>query len=200
MELWALGLIVGLIIAATAAFIWLALLLKSHGSSNPGQPVSEQAAKQLFSPDFISELHDKIRAEFSVAINKHADDARLELEKAIVTLHQQIAEQLQNSVRHEFTQFEHSITNAKELLTSTATKGQEALEQQQKTILQSYEHDLDVQKNHRLTQFEEKMTDIVSQYVLSAVGSETEGKDQLAQILRELDNHKSQIIEDMRRD
>ena len=197
MELWALGLIVGSILAATAAFLWMASQLRS--AKPPSVPsLPDQVVQQLLTPAFIEDLRKQIHQELTHSMATQADESRQQLVSKLDGLHHQIAQQLQSSVQQEFGKYEASIASAKDLIAVTATKGQEALQQQQQTILHAYEHDLEVQKNNRLLQFDERMTDIISQYVLSALGRETEGKDQLAQILHELENHKEQIVEDMR--
>lgn len=198
MDIVILVFIVGLIVSATIAFLWIALQIKDLHQKPAENPLSESLVQQIVTPEFLSDIKGQILQELTRTLGEQSEQSRKHLAESLSHVHELIAEELRRTVQKEFSNYQISIANAKDLVISTATKGQETIQQQQQTILHAYEHDLEVQKHAQLAMFEQRMVDIITQYVLSAVGRETEGKDQLAQILRDLEDHKEQIIQDMR--
>lgn len=198
MDIVTLVLIVGLIVSATIAFLWTALQIKDLHQKPAENQLPESLVRQIVTPEFLSDIRAQILQELTRSLGEQSEQSRKHLAESLSHVHEHIADELRRTVQKEFSSYQTSIANAKELLVSTATRGQETIQQQQQTILHAYEHDLEVQKHAQLAMFEQRMTDIITQYVLSAVGRETEGKDQLAQILKDLEEHKEQIIQDMR--
>lgn len=198
MDIAALVLVIGLILSATAAFLWLAFKVKDLQAKPPSTSLPQEFVQQIITPEFMADIKAKILTELTRSMGGQAEAARKQLTDNLAHLHEHIADELRHSIDAEFNKYQESINNAKDLLVTSATKGQESLREQQQTILKAYEHDLEVQKHARITQLDERLADIITQYVLSAVGRQTEGKDQLAAILRDLEDHKQQITEDMR--
>ncbi len=198
MDIAVLVLIVGLIVSATIAFLWAALQIKDLHQRPANNALPESIVQEVITPDFLNDIRTHILQELTRSLGVQSEQSRKHLADSLSHVHELVADELRRTVQKEFSNYQTSIANAKDLLVSTATKGQETIQQQQQTILQAYEHDLEMQKHAQMAMFEGRMADIITQYVLSAVGRETEGKDQLAQILRDLDDHKEQIMQDMR--
>lgn len=198
MELWALGLIVGLIVAATSAFIWLGLSLRLRQSANDYiTDTPDRAVDQIFTPEFADELRNKARQDFAELLKIHASQMHEQLVQATGELNGHVDHKLQQLIHQEFAKYQDVIANAHSSVASLSSNSQQEIDNHQQTLKLSIERDLEAQKKQRIEHFEENMADIINNYVLTAIGQQADGKDAAEQIINELESRKQQIVEDM---
>src|SRR5690606_30655662 len=106
-------------------------------------------------------------------------------------------EEVTNKLQQEFTKYEESIADAKELAVEAIAKTQDAIEQQHKVMSQQLTKGLAQEKARITKHFEENMADIVSHYVLAAIGDQIDLTDQLEFIIAGLEENKKAIVKDM---
>lgn len=199
MELWQLGLILGSIAASTAAFVWLALSGGGgkKGKNDPYSEMAERDVEHIFNETFREELRNRGRLHFEKIIGENAMFLQQDLRLTTSQLNEFMKNEITQKLQEEFSKYEESITDAKQLAIDSINKTQEAIEEQRKSMSEQLAKELAAEKVRLTKRFEEDMADIVNHYVLASVGDQIDLNDQLEYILASLEENKEAIIKDI---
>ena len=202
MSLVEFAVIVGSLLAATSAFIFVALRLGS-GSTRHGDPtknILEGAStdvEHLFNEEFREELRNRGRLHFEKIIGENSMFLQQDLRLTTSELNEFMKNEITRKLTDEFERYQQSIDDAKDLAVESITKTQAAIEQQREMMSQQLTKEVTDEKARMLKRFRENMADIVNHYVLAAVGNQIDLNDQLEFILSDLEAHKKDIISDI---
>jgi hypothetical protein len=203
-NIWGLVVVLGSITASTFAFIWLAL--RQGGSGKGGKPknaqelLSEKAeadVEHIFNDEFREELRNRGRLHFEKIIGENAMFLQQDLRLTTSQLNEFMKAEITKKLQEEFTKYEESITDAKQLAIDAITKTQETIEQQRQMMSQQIQQEIAKEQARMIKQFEDNMADIVNHYVLAAIGDQIDLNDQLEFILSDLETNKEAIIRDI---
>lgn len=200
MEVWELGLILGSLLAATLAFVWLAVRMGggvSKSAKDPYTELAEQDVEHIFNDEFREELRNRGRLHFEKIIGENAMFLQQDLRLTTSQLNEFMKTEITRKLQEEFAKYEESITDAKQLAIDSINKTQEAIEQQRTIMSQQLSQELANEKARLVKRFEENMADIVNHYVLAAIGDQIDLNDQLEYILTDLETNKAAIIRDI---
>ncbi len=202
MDTWAIGALLGTLLAATAAFIWMAFELKDSGHSK--QKHSEDFAhdaeadvERIFNDTFREELRNRGRLHFEKIIGENAMFLQQDLRLTTSELNEYMKQEMTRTLKEEFAKYEQSITDAKQIAIDSITKTQEAIEQQRQLLSEQLQKQFEEAKAQLVKRFEENMADIVNHYIMATIGDQIDLNDQLEYILNDLENNKQAIIEDV---
>lgn len=205
MEIWQLGLIVGSLAASTLAFVWMALQTgsgdpkkkKGKSGQDPYTELAERDVEHIFNETFREELRNRGRLHFEKIIGENAMFLQQDLRLTTSQLNEFMKNEITRKLQEEFTKYEESITDAKQLAIDSINKTQAAIEQQRQIMSQQLAKELAEEKARLAKRFEENMADIVNHYVLAAIGDQIDLNDQLEYILAHLEENKEAIIKDI---
>lgn len=203
MELWAVVAILGMLAAATAAFVWLALRLHPTPTQtkNKGQQygeAAEQDVEHIFNDEFREELRNRGRLHFEKIIGENAMFLQQDLRLTTSQLNEYMKGEITRTLQEEFAKYEESITDAKQLAIDSIEKTQTAIEQQRQILNEQLRKQVAEEKTRLISAFEQNMAGIINHYVLAAVGNQIDLTDQLDYILNELQDNKEAIIDDLK--
>jgi hypothetical protein len=201
-----LVLVIGSILSATAAFIWMAWRTGKSPSSKDkkGNPLQqlEGAAKEdvehIFNDEFREELRNRGRLHFEKIIGENAMFLQQDLRQTTTQLNDYMRSEITRTLQQEFKKYEQSITDAKQLALDSIEKTITTIEQQRSFLKQQLVTQSEAQKAQIVKRFEEEMAGIINHYVLRAIGNQIDLSDQLDYILAELENNKQAIVEDIK--
>ncbi|PID31867.1 hypothetical protein CR970_03255 [Candidatus Saccharibacteria bacterium] len=204
MTLWALLLVLASILASASAFIWLALRMDG-GRGGKKSPVVDQAisdrteedVEHIFNDEFREELRNRGRLHFEKIIGENAMFLQQDLRLTTSQLNEYMKSEITRKLQEEFTKYEQSITDAKQMALESITKTQEAIEQQRKVMVEQLQEEINTEKARLIQRFQENLADIVNHYVLAAIGDQIDLNDQLEYILSDLEANKDAIIRDI---
>jgi hypothetical protein len=199
-----LVLIIGALLSAAAAFIWLALRVesgpkKSKELQNPDiTGAAKEDVEHIFNDDFREELRNRGRLHFEKIIGENAMFLQQDLRQTTTQLNDYMRAEITRTLQEEFKKYEQSITDAKQIALESIEKTVTTIEQQRQFLEQQLKAQSDAQKARIIARFEEEMASIVNHYVLKAVGNQIDLTDQLDFILSELEANKTAILEDIK--
>lgn len=203
-----LVLVIGSLLSATAAFIWLAMRIKSGpvtSGKDPKTPTSQlidQAAKEdvdhIFNDEFREELRNRGRLHFEKVIGENAVFLQQDLRQTTSQLDDYLKTEITRTLQDEFKKYEQTITEAKQIAADSIEKTVATIEQQRKFLESQMQAQSDAQKARLLARFETEMAGIVNHYIMRAIGNQIDLSDQLEFILTELENNKAAILEDVK--
>lgn len=198
-------LVVGSLLAATAAFIWLALVIRRQAPSDPQRLIAgiEGAAKNdvehIFDEEFREELRNRGRLHFEKIIGENAMFLQQDLRQTTTQLNDYMRTEITRTLQIEFKKYEQSIADAKQIALGSIEKTITTIEQQRQFLETQMQTQSQAQKARILAQFEKDMAGIINHYVLRAIGDQIDLSDQLDYILSELESNKAAILEDIKR-
>lgn len=199
-------LIVGSLLAASGAFIWLALKLEGGGKKTKGKAVQTQltAAAQedvehIFNTEFREELRNRGRLHFEKILGENAMFLQQDLRQTTTQLNDYMRAEITRTLQEEFKKYEQSIVDAKQIAIDSIEKTVATIEQQRQFLEQQMQSQSEAQKNRIISRFEAEMATIVNHYVLLAIGNQIDLTDQMDFILGEMQANKQAIIEDIKR-
>jgi hypothetical protein len=202
-------LIVGALLAAALAFIWLAWKLEGGvsakpkaGSQNPDQQLNAAAkedVEHIFNTEFREELRNRGRLHFEKILGENAMFLQQDLRQTTTQLNDYMRAEITRTLQEEFKKYEQSITDAKQIALDSIEKTVATIEQQRQFLEQQMKSETDAQKEHLVKRFEAEMATIVNHYVLQAIGNQIDLSEQMDFILGEMQNNKQAIMEDIKR-
>lgn len=194
-------LIAGSLMAATAAFIYLAVKVNSTPSrkerGNGYGEAAEKDVERIFNEDFREELRNRGRLHFEKIIGENAMFLQQDLRLTTSQINEHMKQEINKTLQEAFDKYEESITDAKQIALDSIQKTQQAVEQQRQVMNQQLQKEVASEKQRILERFETNMAAIINHYVLEAVGNQINLEDQLEFILSELERNKKEIIEDI---
>jgi hypothetical protein len=204
--LW-LALIVGALLAATLAFVWVAVRLgrsplSGRGKPKPGEQgdfdkAAEEDVEHIFNDQFREELRNRGRLHFEKIISENAMFLQQDLRLTTSQLNEYMKGEITRTLQEEFSKYEQSITDAKQMAIDALQKTNDVIDEQRKGLGVQLEKEVADEKARLIAQFEQNMADIVNHYVLAAIGNQIDLTDQLEYILSELETNKQAILEDV---
>lgn len=173
---------------------------QSSGSSVHQTQVEEIDANinKIFNDEFREELRNRGRLHFEKIIGENAMFLQQDLRLTTSQLNDYMKQEITKTLKEEFTKYEQSINDAKQLAIDSIAKTQKAIEQQREILGKQLDEQVAAEKDRVLTRFEKNMAEIVNHYVLAAIGNQIDLNDQLEFILGELEANKKDIIEDIK--
>jgi hypothetical protein len=198
-------LVIGSLLSATLAFIWVAWRLGSGAKlvdEKITQDLENKADKDvehIFNNEFREELRNRGRLHFEKIIGENAMFLQQDLRQTTSQLNDYMRAEITRTLQDEFKKYEQSIVDAKQLALDSIEKTITTIEQQRALLEQQLLTQSESQKAHIVQAFEKDMSGIVNHYVLRAIGSQIDLSDQLEYIMAELEENKSAILEDIKR-
>jgi hypothetical protein len=208
MNMGGLILIVGSLLAASGAFIWLARKIEGGGlgtKPKAGGPADQLTTKaqedveHIFNTEFREELRNRGRLHFEKILGENAMFLQQDLRQTTTQLNDYMRAEITRTLQEEFKKYEQSIVDAKQIALDSIEKTVATIEQQRQFLEQQMKSETDAQKARLIARFEGEMATIVNHYVLQAIGNQIDLSDQMDFILGEMQSNKQAIIEDVKR-
>ncbi|MEO6513779.1 MAG: hypothetical protein ABIR37_03755 [Candidatus Saccharimonadales bacterium] len=198
-----LALILGCLGASGLAFIWLAVRMggvgMAHREAQLGsvEKAAEDDVEHIFNNEFREELRNRGRLHFEKIIGENAMFLQQDLRLTTSQLNEYMKAEITKKLKEEFAKYEESIMDAKQLAIESIQKTNAAIDEERQTLSTQLEKEMADQKTRLISHFEQNMADIINHYVLAAVGNQIDLSDQLEFILRDLEENKQAILEDI---
>lgn len=206
MDIYSLAAVLVAVASVTVAFIWLALRVSGGGASQSGNKSgtdtyldqAEADVEHIFNDEFREELRNRGRLHFEKIIGENAMFLQQDLRLTTSQLNQFMKDEITRKLQDEFSKYEESITDAKQMAIESITKTQEAIEEQRQMMGQQLLKEIETEKARMVKRFEENLGDIVNHYVLAAIGNQIDLNDQLDYIISDIEANKDVILQDLR--
>lgn len=202
MDIYSLAAILIGIATFAIALIWLIVRVNQEADMKKAAEGSyfdqaEEDVEHIFNDEFREELRNRGRLHFEKIIGENAMFLQQDLRLTTSQLNEFMKDEITKKLQEEFSKYEESIMDAKQLAVDSITKTQEAIEEQRQTMGQQLTNEIDAEKKRMLKRFEENIGDIVNHYVLAAIGDQIDLNDQLDYIISDIESHKDVIIQDL---
>ena len=160
--------------------------------------IAKEDVEHIFNEDFREELRNRGRLHFEKIIGENAMFLQQDLRLTTSQLNEFMKNEISGVLKEEFSKYEQSISDAKQLAIESIQKTQTTIEQQRELLTQQLNEQMATEKSRSMQRFESHMADIVNHYVLEAVGEQIDLSEQLEFILSQMERNKEAIINDIR--
>lgn len=208
MTIWTLTLVVGSLLAATIAFMWLAVRIgngsgggakrKAADNNQDITKAAEDDVEHIFNDTFREELRNRGRLHFEKIISENAMFLQQDLRLTTSQLNEYMKGEITRTLQDEFLKYEQSITDAKQLAIEALQKTNDVIDEQRAHLSEQLDIEVAKEKERLITQFQTNMGDVVNHYIVAAIGNQIDLSDQLEYILNDLEMNKAAILEDIR--
>ena len=209
MQLWQFIFIIGTVFAVSGWLIFVTLRSKTTKKSKSirnddvqsGQTNFDDATAEdvehIFNDEFREELRNRGRLHFEKIIGENAMFLQQDLRLTTSQLNEYMKSEITRTLKEEFSKYEESIMDAKQLAVDSISKTQRAIEEQREILGKNLEVQVAAEKKRLQERFEKNMGEIVNHYIMTAIGDQIDLSDQLEYILGQLEQNKADIIEDI---
>jgi hypothetical protein len=210
MTIWWLAFILGSLAAVFLGFIWIIVSLSRLQSADPKSKkksvaeldktyadMAEEEVDHLFNKEFREELRNRGRLRFEKIIDENAMFLKQDLDLTISQLNEYMKQQIATKLDAEFTIYSKAMREAQELTIGTLHKTAEELEQQRQELTEAMRKSMAAREAGILKAFETGMAEIVEHYVLQSLGEQFDMHAQLPYIMKQMEEHKKEMMEDM---
>lgn len=184
----------------------LALFIILKPESSPKKKTSKQDlvekaesdVERVFNDEFREELRNRGRLHFEKIISENAMFLQQDLRLTTSQLNEFMKTEITSVLQQEFSKYEASINDAKQIAINSINETQKTIEQQRDLLTKQLNEQLEKEKARAMYRFEKHMADIVNHYVLEAVGEQIDLSEQLDFILAQMEQNKEAIKRDIR--
>lgn len=199
-----IAIVAAALVLAVGIFIVILAVTGKHHDEPKGSPQEElekqakNSAENIFDDQFREELRNRGRLHFEKIIGENAMFLQQDLRLTTSQLNEYMKNEITNKLQDEFTKYEQSIVDAKQMAVDSIQKTNAVIEEQRKTLSAQLTTQLEAEKASLMKRFEEDMADIINHYVLAAIGNQIDLSDQLEYIMGELEANKQAMSEDIK--
>lgn len=199
-----LATIVGSLLAATVAFMWLAVRVSTVGGKKQSPQAddigraAEDDVEHIFNDTFREELRNRGRLHFEKIISENAMFLQQDLRLTTSQLNEYMKGEITRTLQEEFQKYEQSITDAKQMAIEALQKTNDVIDEQRAHLAEQLDTELMREKDRMITQFQQNMGDVVNHYIVAAIGNQIDLTDQLEYILNDLEANKQAIMDDIK--
>lgn len=211
MTIWWLALIVGSLAAVCGGFVWVIVTLSSlKGTVATGvqksaddlnkayTDIAEEDATHLFNKEFREELRNRGRLRFEKIINENASFLKQDLDQTISQLNDYMKKEITFKLDEEFAAYAKAMQATQQLALSSLQNTAQEIETQRLQLAESLKKDVAEREQALLKVYEDNMAKIVEHYVLMSLGDQFDLKSQMPYIIKQMEDNKKAIMEDMR--
>ncbi|HUB94164.1 MAG TPA: hypothetical protein VMB52_06700 [Verrucomicrobiae bacterium] len=209
MTIWWLAFILGSLVAVFLGFIWVVVKLNDLQDGKKGKKktgsdlnkaysdVAEEEVGHLFNKEFREELRNRGRLRFEQIIDNNAMFLKQDLDMTISQLNEYMKGQISAKLEDEFAAYSKAMKEAQEMTLGVLQKTAGELEQQRQELSEAMKKSMTVHEANMLQNFETNMAEVVEHYVMQSLGEQFDMKAQLPYIMRQMEMHKKEMMEDM---
>jgi len=196
-----LAIIVGAALIAMCLSIWIIFKPKLGKHNDQSKLLLSEQAKNnvesIFNDEFREELKNRGRLHFEKIIGENAMFLQQDLRLTTSQVNDYMKDEIKRVLKDEFSKYEESINDAKNLALDTIQKTQATIDQQRMILEKQMNEQAAIEKQRIISRFEQNMTDIINHYILEAIGNEIDISAQADFIFQYLEANKQAIIEDI---
>jgi hypothetical protein len=158
---------------------------------------ADKHVDEIFNNEFREELRNRGRLHFEKIIGENAMFLQQDLRLTTSQLNEYMKTEITRKLKEEFTKYEESIMDAKQLAVDSIEKTNAVIDEQRQHLGKELQEQVAAEKAQLMSRFESDMARVVNHYVLAAIGNQIDMSDQLGYIISELEANKKEIMKDI---
>lgn len=186
------GLIILLRVSLAERRLRLGQLQTPAGGGKPSTKILPETA--------WTELQRLARAELEAVVQSQASALAAELKMVSQRLSGQVQQVTSTVIEQEIEQYQKALTEARLASIQTLTKLQRSLDQRKSELEDRLSEEMKAEKAELVAKLDQKLSDIISTYVVEALGKDVDLGAQADYIFRSLDQVKTALKQELSND
>jgi len=190
-------------------FAWIIIELRRGGPPGKGKKsvndldkaysdIATEDVDHLFNKEFREELRNRGRLRFEKIIDENAMFLKQDLDLTISQLNEYMKQEISKNLDSEFAAYAKAMSDAQQLALATLQRTAADVEEQRLALARALETSVAQREASLIKVYEDNMAKIIEHYVLQALGEQFDMKTQLPYIIKQMEENKQAISEDMR--
>jgi len=185
-----------LVIVNVAYILWALGGKLHHKSSSKRYNVHVDGAK-VFSRHEMTEVGQKAEADLAAAAAQSSDDFHAMLDATMTELNTKAKDMITQTLSKEFEAYHNSLAKVRTQTLKEFTDIKKASDEQKKNLQDEFEAKVTAQEALRLDQFNQRLDDIVSSYIVESLEHNVDLGAQMKYIIASLESRKEDIKKDV---
>ncbi len=152
---------------------------------------------KVFSEIDMGEVEKQARAELAESAHNAASQLHEAVKRTVEQVAMHVDETTQNTINQELEKYHVSLQALREQSITEFSKMQQDLDQKRIRMTEALERVAKAELGRRVAQFDDRLNDVVSSYIVESLGGQVDLGAQLPHILQNLQNHKDDIKRDI---
>lgn len=198
LQLTLLVALVVMVLINIATLLW-ATHLGHKLNTRPGTKVYEVHVEgaQVFKDIDMAEVEKQAKAQLQQAATEAATQLHNTIRHTVEQVGMHVDEAVQNTINQEFEKYQISLQALREQSIAEFSKLQAELNDRRSRMIEALEKQANAELGRRIDQFNMRLGDVVSGYVVESLGEQVDLGAQLPYILQNLEKHKDDIKRDI---
>ncbi len=197
------GVIVALAAINYACLVWVIHLQKRVRLAEAAavkKPNEEPQQKPRLSSEKMVELNGKLERETEAAIDKASASLQGELDKSLGRVGQNVGDLSDKIVQDELTKYQNALEEVRQASIEKLSEVQQAIDKRRIELEQALTDDVAAEKAKVLERFNKQIGEVVSAYLIEALGAGVDLGAQSSYILTTLEENKAEILKALEHD
>lgn len=194
-------LIVAVVVMAlinVASLIWATNL----GRRLRGRPVPKVyqvhiEGTKVFNEIDLAAVEEQAKIELRDAAHTAAAQLHATIKRTVEQVAMHVDEATQNTINQEFEKYQISLQALREQSITEFSKLQRDLDERRGRMVEALEKEANAELSRRVDQFNNRLNDVVSSYIVETLGNRVDLGAQMVHILQNLQQHKDDIKRDV---
>lgn len=152
---------------------------------------------KVFSEIDLAEVEKQARVELQQSAHNAANQLHEAIKRTVEQVAMHVDETTQNTINQELEKYHVSLQALREQSITEFSKMQQDLDQKRIRMTEALERVAKAELGRRMDQFNSRLSDVVSSYIVESLGSQVDLGAQLPYILQNLEKHKEDIKKDV---
>lgn len=190
------------VIVALAAINYLCLfwilrlqnLVKAAESTAKISHEEHPSLKPQISPEKLAELNNKIEKQAEAAIEQASTSLKESLDKSLGQVGQNVGDLSDKIIQDELTKYQNALEEVRQASVDKLSEVQASIDKRRSELEEALTADVAAEKAKVLERFDKQIGEIVSAYLIEALGSGVDLGAQSSYIMATLEQNKAEII------
>ena len=190
--------IVGIAVIVLALAVALGVVWLERGHKHPANAQAEgQPAKVTLTPEAAAKLQQELEAAYRQQIQNTTNQFAQDLSGTSAKLSEQVERLTTEVITTELEQYQAAMDQVRGIASKAAEQIQAAMAQQQAGLQKAVEEAVTAERDRRLAMIDDRLSQIISSYLVESLGSGVDLGAQADYIIQSLEQHKEEIKKDL---
>ncbi len=159
--------------------------------------MQDEATEQVLNEEFINQMRNRAQLELTNTVKSMSQQLQQSLGQSNQQLMNNIEQQATQIINGELEQYRKTISDASNSAAKISKEAEKQLMESKKSIHKEARAAVQEEKQQLLHQLDAKLSDIVTHYLIEALGEHVDLGSQKEYILSQLESHKEEIKQDI---
>lgn len=168
-----------------------------NAQTNYINQAQNEVTRQVLSEEFLGQMRNRAQLELTNTVKSMSQQLQQSLTQSHQQLINSIEQQAAQIINDELEQYRSTLSDARTSAANVSQEVEKQLREAQETIHQDAQAAMQEEKQQLVQRLDYKLSDVITQYLVEALGEHVDLGAQKQYILSQLEDHKEDIKKDI---